>query len=69
MPDSGCEREYLARMQIMGAFCQVDAECASQGMNRNCSVRMMIIHLCPGLHCDEHQPKIVGLEEKLGISA
>jgi hypothetical protein len=30
---------------------------------------MMVLHPCPGLHCDEDQPKIVGLEEKLGIEA
>jgi hypothetical protein len=53
-------------MQVLGLFACVNAQRALQSMDRNSPVRVMFLHPRPILHRDEHEPKIVRLEKKLG---
>jgi len=69
MLDPRRKGEYLSGTKNMGLPVYVDAQLTLQGMDRYRSIGVMLLQLCPSLHCNEQHAKVVGLEKQLGIQA
>ncbi len=69
MLDPWRESEYLSSTKMMGLSLFMNARRTFQGVDRYRPIGVVLLQLCPGLHCDEQHAEIVSLEKQLGIQA
>jgi hypothetical protein len=69
MLDPRRKSKYLSSTKVMGLSLYVNARRTFQDMDRYRPIGVVLLQLCPGLHCDEQHTEIVGLEKQLGIQA
>ena len=64
--DPGFDREQVARVNLVGIGSDADGEAARERVDGDRTGGAMRVELRRGRHRDEHDPKLVGLDERRG---